>query len=58
MNVKEFNNYNRGIAYHIESYYRGEITKEKLYETMQAHIGEDAFEAAKKIKDKDKAQQQ
>jgi len=53
MNVKEFDNYNRSIAYHIEMYKRGKCTKEQLYTAMKAHIGKDAFKAAQEIIDEE-----
>ena len=56
MTTKEFDNYNRGIAYHVERFHRGKITKEELYEALQVQIGEDAFKAAQEIMDKNTAQ--
>ena len=51
MNREEFNNYNRGIAYQILKFKRGQITLDELYATMQAQIGLQAFKEAVEIAD-------
>jgi hypothetical protein len=51
MNTKEFENYNCGIAYHIEKFKHGQSTGDELYEAMKAHIGRDAFKSAQEIMD-------
>jgi hypothetical protein len=51
MTKDEFNSYNRGTAYHVIKFERGEIDGETLITALKVQLGSEVFEQAKSIMD-------